>query len=301
MIEILSYKPEMARELTAVYDKAVRPVPHCYSVSAEDFAGAVAKPEALDDRWPPLHSQEAFVATQGDRIVGLIDCGIRPPKEPDEGEQGMIRMFWYERGRRAVGQALLERAEEYLGRRGVNRAEAFNQHYTYPFYQLHSSYLSDRLEQVAALLGFNGYRRIAGEVFLDWPDLDLLGPTKPGLSAEIAVHWRETPGRRPVVTVKAVQGGKEIGVCTCDRIADYTSDEAARDWFFTSWLGVEREHQGQGLGKYLLQRALMEMRGAGYRHAAISTAWDNYRAFVFYSNVGYHVVDWTYGLSRKLG
>jgi hypothetical protein len=27
---------------------------------------------------------------------------------------------------------------------------------------------------------------------------------------------------------------------------------------------------------------------------------DNYRAALFYTNFGYHVVDWTYGLGRKL-
>ena len=56
----------------------------------------------------------------------------------------------------------------------------------------------------------------------------------------------------------------------------------------------------QGLGRYLLQRALREMHGAGYRHAAISTHWRNYRAFLFYSNYGYRVVDWTYGLRREI-
>jgi hypothetical protein len=43
---------------------------------------------------------------------------------------------------------------------------------------------------------------------------------------------------------------------------------------------------------------MLELRRAGYRHAAISTALDNYRAALFYSNLGYQVVDWTYGYGR---
>ena len=45
---------------------------------------------------------------------------------------------------------------------------------------------------------------------------------------------------------------------------------------------------------------MLEMRGVGYRHSAISTAADNHRAFLFYSNVGYHVSDWTFGLEKVL-
>jgi hypothetical protein len=40
--------------------------------------------------------------------------------------------------------------------------------------------------------------------------------------------------------------------------------------------------------------------GVGYRHASISTAVDNYRAALLYANLGYRVVDWTYGLGRHL-
>lgn len=29
-------------------------------------------------------------------------------------------------------------------------------------------------------------------------------------------------------------------------------------------------------------------------------AWDNFRAFLFYSNYGYRVADWTYGLRREM-
>jgi ribosomal protein S18 acetylase RimI-like enzyme len=38
----------------------------------------------------------------------------------------------------------------------------------------------------------------------------------------------------------------------------------------------------------------------GYRHGAISTAHDNDRAFLFYSNHGFCVADWTYEFSKKL-
>ena len=58
--------------------------------------------------------------------------------------------------------------------------------------------------------------------------------------------------------------------------------------------------QGRGLGRYLLQRAMKEMHAKGYRHAAISTWWRNYRAFLFYSNYGFRAADWTYAFRREL-
>ena len=70
--------------------------------------------------------------------------------------------------------------------------------------------------------------------------------------------------------------------------------------FYNMWLGVNDEFQGRGLGRYLLQYALHEMHKIGYRHAVISTDWENYRAFLFYSNCGYRVVDWTYELEKDL-
>ena len=76
--------------------------------------------------------------------------------------------------------------------------------------------------------------------------------------------------------------------------------EAAQDWLFVIWLWVKDDLQGQGLGRHLLQRNLQEMHGVGYRHAAISTDWENHRAFLFYSNYGFHQADWTFCYRREL-
>ena len=71
-------------------------------------------------------------------------------------------------GARHVGQAVLEKAETYLKTYNISRIYAFSQDCRYRFYHFSHAYLSDALDQVQALLGFNGYRRSAGEVFLDW-------------------------------------------------------------------------------------------------------------------------------------
>ena len=60
------------------------------------------------------------------------------------------------------------------------------------------------------------------------------------------------------------------------------------------------DFQGKRLGLHLLLRGFLEARDRGCQHSAISTAYDNDRAFLFYSNQGYRVVDWTYKFTKTL-
>jgi GNAT superfamily N-acetyltransferase len=120
------------------------------------------------------------------------------------------------------------------------------------------------------------------------------------MKVEVRTEERAGPGRLPGLRVSAHRGGKQLGECVFVSAAEWHDAEEAHDWAFVNWLGVERWAQGQGLGRYLLQRALREAHLLGYRHAAISTGWRNHRAFGFYSNYGFHMVDWTYQMERRL-
>ena len=195
--------------------------------------------------------------------------------------------------KRRVGQAVLEKAEDYLKAFNVSRIFAFPQDCRYRFYHFSHAYLSDALDQVQGLLGFNGYRRSEGEVFLDWENY-VVTPVPSSLPVTLSINWKEGRGKHPNCTVLAHQDGEQVGICESICGGEFSSHPDAQDWFHTVWLGVEDDFQGQGLGRYLLQYALQEMKKIGYRHAAISTAWDNHRAFLFYSNCGYRTVDWTY-------
>ena len=298
-MQIVPYEPEMAAGLAAVYNEAVRGVAHCYPAAVEDFASALAPAVGAAPGHKRLHSDAAFAATDGASAAGFVHAAVERAEVPGR-ERGIIRFLCYQRGRRAAGQMLLEAAEDYFRRRELKRVVAGWQQYCYPFYHLESAYLSDRLDHVHALLAMNDYRRCGGEVFLDWPDYDAREPRAADVPAEISVQWKPSPAARPGLTVRACQGETEIGVCTCTSAAELSGAAEAQDWVFTTWLGVSERMQGRGLGRYLLQRGLSEARGAGYRHAVISTAWDNYRAMLFYGNHGYRFVDWTYGLGRDL-
>jgi len=299
-MEIVRYTPQMSRDLAAVYHNAVRRVPHCYPVSDDAFAEELAAAAGEEEEQNGLHSQAVFVAREDRRPLGFVHVGIEAATEDRPEERGAIRFLWYPRGQRRVGQDLLAAAEAHARERNMPRIMAFSQDHRYRFYHFRNAFLSDRLDHVQALLGFNGYGRSGGEVFLDWPNFEPAAPVAPEVEAEFQVEQRPGRGKRPGLRVWAHRDGKQLGECISCSVAEWHDADEAHDWIFTNWLGVEGDVQGKGLGRHLLQRALQEASGLGYRHAAISTEWSNHRALLFYSNYGYQVVDWTCGFARKL-
>lgn len=300
-MEIHQYTPDMQTSVTQFYNHLTADVPHCYPVKEEEFAVAMQRitTDIADLKEDGLDSETAFVATTNGVIQAFIHVGISQIGDNREETVGVIRFMGYERGERRVGQAVLEKAEEYLKAFNVPRISAFPQDCRYRFYHFSHAYLSDALDQVQGLLGFNGYRRSEGEVFLDWENY-VVTPVPSSLPVTLSIDWKEGRGQHPNCTVLAHQDGEEVGICESICGGEFSSHPDAQDWFHTVWLGVEDDFQGQGLGRYLLQYALQEMKKVGYRHAAISTAWDNYRAFLFYSNCGYRTVDWTYEFVKNL-
>ena len=302
-MEIVQYTPDMQAPVTQFYNHLTADVPHCYPVKEEAFATAIrgVMTGKADEKEGGVDSENAFVAMVNGVVQAFIHVGIGQVRDHEEKEEdvGIIRFFGYERGARRVGQTVLEEAEAYLKTYNISKIFAFSQDCRYRFYHFEHAYLSDALDQVQGLLGFNGYRRSEGEVFLDWEDYSVT-PVPSSLPVRLSTEWKDGRGRLPNCTVHAHQNGEQVGICENLCGGEFSSHPDAQDWLHTVWLGVEDEFQGQGLGRYLLQYALQEMHKIGYWHAAISTAWDNHRAFLFYSNCGYRTVDWTYEFVKDL-
>ena len=300
-MKILQYTADMQAPLTQFYNHLTTDVPHCYPVKEEELATAIrgVTTGKADKKEGGLDSETAFVAIVNGAVQAFIHVGIGQVGDNREVDIGVIRFLGYERGARHIGQAVLEKAEAHLKTHNISKIYAFSQDCRYRFYHFGHSYLSDALDQVQALLGFNGYHRSAGEVFLDWEDYSVtLVPSS--LPVTLSIDWKDGRGQLPNCTVRAFQDDKEVGECWSVSGGEFSSHPDAQNWLHTTWLGIEDEFQGQGLGRYLLQYELQEMYKVGYRHAAISTARDNHRAFLFYSNCGYRVVDWTYEFVKNL-
>ena len=165
-------------------------VPHCYPVTEEEFATAIqgATTGKADVKEGGLDSETAFVAVTEGEIQAFIHVGIGQIGKNREENIGVIRFMAYQRGARQVGQAVLEKAEAYLKTYNISQIFAFSQDCRYRFYHFDHAYLSDALDQVQGLLGFNGYRRCDGEVFLDWEDYSVT-PMPSSLPVELSVDW----------------------------------------------------------------------------------------------------------------
>lgn len=293
-MEVLPYRSEMLPGVVALYNRATAPVPHCYRVREETFSGGFMNlSEGREDKHR-LDKQEMLVAREKGEVAGFIHAAFTDGQASD----GAIRFFAYERGRREAGQKLLDAGQAWLREGGATRIHVFPQELIYPFYHIECAYLSDRMDHVQALLGMNGYRRARGEVFLDWPGFEKRDPRPTEINVIIEIERKERGGARPDVVVVPRLNGQVVGNCTNGSESLRTGNAEGDEWFFTHLLWVNDELQGRGLGRHLLQIALNEAYDIGYRNAAISTAWDNYRAFVFYSHFGYHVSDWTYGYAN---
>lgn len=300
-MEVIDYRRDHLIELTALYNDLTRSVPHCFPIEAEELAAAFDGECGIESRGKHLTTETVYVAIDGE-MVGFVHVGEGNDEEDNPTAYGVIRFLAYPRGRRDVGQALLERAEQWLRQSHLASVVVSPQTFRYPFYAFAHAYLSNHLDHVQAVLLSNGYHCNAGEIFLDWPDF------KPNPSREVTditfdlkVERNPGLGRLPDISVKAYQEGQHIGECMLLSGGTFSRREAAEEWVFCQWLGVSDPFQGKGLGRYLLGRALVEARDAGYRHAGISCDRGNHRALLFYSNYGFHAVDWTLQFGKEMG
>ena len=296
-MEIFQYTPDLQTSLTQFYNRLTTDVPYCYPIREEEFAVEMRGIDGKVDKTEGgLDSETAFVAITKGAVQAFIHVGIGQIR--DEGI-GIIRFLGYEREARHAGQAVLEKAEAHLKAYNLTRIFAFRTNWRYRFYHLEYANLSDALDHVQALLGFNGYHRCHGWVFLDWENYSVT-PVPSPIPVTLSVDWIQGGGQRPNSIVKAYRDGEQIGLCESVCGGETSSHPDAQDWLYTVYLEIADRCQGQGLGKFLLRYSLQEMKKIGYQHATISTGWDDYRALLFYSNCGYRVVDWTYEFVKDL-
>lgn len=297
-MEIVQYTPKLQSAVTEFYNRLTANVPHCYPVKEEEFALAMRGINGKADKNEGgLGFETAFVAIESRAVQAFIHVGIGQVDENRRTPVGVIRFLGYERGARRAGQAALEKAEAYLEVCNVSHIDAFSADHRYRFYHFQNAGLSDGLDHVQALLGLNGYQYCSGEVFLDWENYSVT-PVPSSVPVTFSVEWEQGRGQCPNCTVHAYLDNEKIGGCESVSGGEFSSHPDAQDWLHTIGLNIKDPYQGQGIGHYLLQYSLQEMHKAGYRHATISTNWENYRAFLFYSNCGYRAVDWTYELEK---
>jgi GNAT superfamily N-acetyltransferase len=303
-MDIVEFEPVMAADVARCYNELIEGLPYCCPVLPARF---------LDARHLacPLCREESLLVARvaGGDVAGFVHTGIAaaPGDEErcDQDEPGIIRFLSYRPGQRRVGEALLEAAENWVRERRRPRVMAWSNDYLYPFYHSPFAHMSDRLGHLHPLFYLAGYRMLFSELIFEWPDFDPPRTTRPELVFDQRSERRDdvTMGGRtlkPVLKLRALQDSVELGSCEMTGWREGYAWREAADWCFCASLMVKDEVRGRGLGKFLLATGLAEMRKAGFRHAGVSTDWDNYRAQLFYTNLGYRLRDRTFAFEKDL-
>ena len=291
-MEIRDYEASDCEAAARLYTRVTARVPYCGMVSPDSVK------RELGTHTKGLEQERVLVAREAGKLTGFIHAGINPEGASGEPE-GIIRFLATSQHGRAAGQALLESVHRVFRQAGVSQIRAFPQEYRYPFYMVKAAYLSIHIEQVHALLLWNKYQVSRGEVFLEWRDFPHLEPGPCPVPGTIRIEHLDSPGELPDIHLQFFSDDTRIGECRNVSCAHYQHGMEMSRTIFTTWLGIAEPYQGRGLGRHLLFRALQEARETGYRHALISTALPNHRAFLFYAYCGYRLVDWTYELTRR--
>lgn len=291
-MRLVPFEPHMAPDLARCYNDLVAPMPYSRPVPEAWFA------DLTPSQWQRCTEEEILVAQEGGEIVGFVHVGVSAPpnkKWDIPGEPGVIRLLSYRPGQRPVGAALLEAAERWLLEHERTEVVAGCGCYMYAFYPVFG-HISECISHLPPLLGMAGYENHQTEVFFHWPDFTPPEASLPSLGVEVV-------GERTRTQAKLIvrQGEQQVGECRMTWMVDDPWHPQFADWCDCDYLGLDEPFQGKGLGRYLLARGLTEMRAAGARHARINTDWNNYRAYLFYTNLGYRFLDRTFGFQKELG
>ena len=297
-MEIVSSQPQMAPGLARCYNEMAAAAPYCAPVGEEWFRdlGRLAR--------APCREESVLVAQEGGEVVGFVHVAVAAPATEDwhlKGQPGVIRFLAYRPGQRPVGKALLEAAEGWLREHGRREVVAGHCDYLYPFYYLPFGHISERISHLPPLFGLAGYAIFESEVFSDWPDFEAPVVAKPDLKVELTSTHEQIGTFGPGIAVRAKRGKRQVGECLMMWLGRDSCRPELADWCFCESLQVSEPLQGRGLGKHLLVSGLAKMREAGARHAMISTDWNNYRAYLFYTNFGYRFLDRSFAFRRRLG
>lgn len=273
-------------QIAELFNQLEAEIPYSRPVDPESFCASIAEPAG------DLHQEFLLVATEAGQPRGYVHAGLIIGDE--DPRRGAIRSLSFPRDRRQIGQALLDSVHQKLGELGASKYQALTGKFGYRCTWYAS--LKSPWEHVYALLGGNGYR-IEGQLGLVciWPDYEISEPTlpDPGVEVEISdapIYPNTTNhGEAPMVSVRAWRKGKSVG--TCENRTYHLScwGSAAQDVCYTGGMVVDERERGQGLGRYLMQRGLYEMRRHGHRHALLDLQGDNYAALMLYQSMGYRV------------
>jgi ribosomal protein S18 acetylase RimI-like enzyme len=303
-MHISHWKLDRAGELTDCYNRVTADWPYCHRQTPDGFVGGIADELGYlyGKKRDNFHSEMFLVAETAGRIQGFVHLGLEEKdQEKKQAKNGIIRFMAYEAGQRATGQALLDSAQEQCHQWQAQNISAFTKAYIYHFCSADGGYDSAQAH-ISGLFGINGYESGGHTVHMARQNLNVAEPTPPDPQVHIAVAGDAKRSSRNDVMVMAYPPGSDnaFGELYAYSLEHVQSVPQGNDQLYINWLGIDSDRQGQGWGRYLLERALWEADKIGYRHCVLGTDAGNYRAQLLYAHYDFHVTHHTHSFFKRL-
>jgi len=286
-MRIQAYQTDDARELYAYWQRLGASIPYFFPVGIERWHACLLDDELNGEK--VFAHIETYFATVGEQIVGLVQFGMPHVAWDTQGVKayypriGVIRHLYFEKGRRAVGEALL--AQALRGMAGWGQIFAFFHILGMSCNAYHGKLHCNHGHIEPSLLA-HGFQTEHENVYYV---LDMK-PVLPGGRSRLS--FSKTPvgvcGARFVVRLDTrVVGTAQV------RYVDKLTGGYTPDVAYLTWLRVEKSFRGQGIGTELMGLLVKCLLGEGYRCLHTDTARDNIGAQRFYRRLGFEEAGYT--------
>ena len=210
-----------------------------------------------------------------------------------EAPCGYLRYFGFGDIHRSDAHEVMEKVERYFVAAHVSAIRAGLYGYLLP-----GDTFTDDSSAALLILLQRGYQIVYGSSeyclsdLKDWPE------PAPDIDVEILVEIGQ--GELPNQRIKMSRFGREIGA----------------SWSFSSWhhgpslhdqsrciigdVDIVEEHQGTGLGRFLLEYTLHAISGLGYKSVGLKTGIGNLRARYMYTDIGFRFVGVSHQMVKDL-
>ena len=293
-MDIRAYQGNDLHRLFEYWRKVGTDIPYFFPVSAQKWQTCLLEVELDGERI--FKSLETYLATENGQVLGFAQCG-QPNCAWDENGQkhynphiGVIRHFYFEKGRNDVGEALLAKAGGDLACFDQNHAfyHILGMSCNARHGKLHHS--QSHVEQLLRTYGF----RIEHENVYYVLDMKRTAPVE-----NVQLNFCSTHGsseKRFEIRLDAeVVGTAQV------RYLDTLTDGYTRDTVYLTWIGVAEQHRSQGIGTEFLKLLVRSLLGRQYRYLHTDTAGDNVRAQQLYKKLGFQREGYTRSYVRTQG
>jgi ribosomal protein S18 acetylase RimI-like enzyme len=280
-MQIVALEAAHIDAVVALYQRSTRSVPHCRFALGQQVLTAALR-RARPEHAPLLVAMEAGVP-QG--FAALGDHG----KTIDGRRTAVVTALFVDQA--GAGHLLLDAITAWARARGVQRLIAFPPtHFQCPLPGYNGGWdgLSDRVGLVAQLLARHGFTPFHRELHMEcagaWYPPDPASP-QPGISV---VRRIEARGQ---AVAAALSMGREVGTTVYSLMTRISDDQGAAQWGYIWNLEVVEAMRRQGIGCYLMNYALADLRARECRGCWLTTEATNWPAQALYLALGFAVVD----------